>query len=377
MCCWAEATAATGVLTLTAESGASTVVRFSRTGGGTVTKTVTGDGANPVAVVLSNDDLATLGSGSISVTAVATDKAGNKSSTTNLSFNLNTSTTPPVAIDLNRDGAIGYSQVVMDVNGDGQLDHTAWVGPNDGLLVWDKYLDGMVRSPSQFVFATQAGQTDLQGLAAQFDTNHDGVFDAQDALFGQFAVWQDRNQNGATDMGEVRSLADWGIQSMALKSDGVLRSPATGVHESGRSTTTNADGTQMLVADASFDFATLTRVAVSSAVLGQVDLASDASANLLRVSLQDVLAQPTPNLFNASNTSTINGTGLKGTEAKHQLMVRGSANDFAQVSNLSTDWSPTDTVVACEGQSYSVYNAKTSDAQLLIDLRMVNASHVL
>ena len=68
---------------------------------------------------------------------------------------------------------------------------------------------------------------------------------------------------------------------------------------------------------------------------------------------------------------------MKGTEAKHQLMVRGSANDFAQVGNLSTDWSPTDTVVACEGQSYSVYNAKTSDAQLLIDLRMVNASHVL
>jgi hypothetical protein len=314
--------------------------------------------------------------------ATQTDAAGNQSvasveHTVNYTTTTTTSTTPPVVIDLNRDGAIGYSHVVMDVNGDGQLDHTAWVGRNDGLLVWDKYLDGMVRSPSQFVFATQAGQTDLQGLAAQFDTNHDGVFDAQDALFGQFAVWQDRNQNGATDMGEVRSLADWGILSMALKSDGVLLSPATGVHEAGRSTTTNADGTQMLVADASFDFATLTRVAVSSAVHGQVDLASDASANVLRVSLQDVLAQPTPNLFNASNTSTISGTGLNGTEAKHQLMVRGSANDFAQVSNLSTDWSPTDTVVACEGQSYCVYNAKTSDAQLLIDLRMVNASHVL
>ena len=98
---------------------------------------------------------------------------------------------------------------------------------------------------------------------------------------------------------------------------------------------------------------------------------------MLRITLQDVLAQTAPNLFNAGNTSTISGTGLNGTEGKHQLMVRGSANDFAQVSNLSTDWSPTNTVVACEGQSYSVYNAKTCDAQLLIDLRMVNASHVL
>jgi hypothetical protein len=59
------------------------------------------------------------------------------------------------------------------------------------------------------------------------------------------------------------------------------------------------------------------------------------------------------------------------------LMVRGDANDFAQVSNLSTDWAPTHTVVACDGHQYSVYNAKTGDAQLLIDMHIVNASHVL
>jgi hypothetical protein len=133
----------------------------------------------------------------------------------------------------------------------------------------------------------------------------------------------------------------------------------------------------MLVADASFDFATLTRVELSSTVHGQVNLASDASANVLRITLQDVLAQPTLNLFNASNTSTISGTSLKGTEAKHQFMVRGSANDFAQVSNLSTDWSPTDTVVAYEGHHFKVYNASFGAAQLLIDMHIVNASHVL
>jgi hypothetical protein len=98
---------------------------------------------------------------------------------------------------------------------------------------------------------------------------------------------------------------------------------------------------------------------------------------VLRVTLQDVLAQPALNLFNAHNTTAVSGAGLNGTEAKHQLMVRGDANDFAQVSNLSTDWAPTHTVVACEGHQYSMYNAKTGDAQLLIDLRMVNASHVL
>ena len=98
---------------------------------------------------------------------------------------------------------------------------------------------------------------------------------------------------------------------------------------------------------------------------------------MLRVTLQDVLAQPALNLFNAHNTTAVSGAGLNGTEAKHQLMVRGDANDFAQVSNLSTDWAPTHTVVACEGHQYSVYNAKTGDAQLLIDMHIVNASHVL
>ena len=116
---------------------------------------------------------------------------------------------------------------------------------------------------SQFAFARHGGETDLQGLAAQFDTNHDGVFDAQDALFGEFAVWQDGNQNGATDTGEVRSLADWGIASMDLQSDGENRQPAPGVNESGRTTASTSDGSSWLVADASFDFTTLTPVAVT------------------------------------------------------------------------------------------------------------------
>ena len=115
-------------------------------------------------------------------------------------------TTPPVVIDLNRDGALSYSQAVIDVNRDGQLDHSAWVAPQDGVLVWDKHHDGQVHDASQFMFATTPGETDLQGLAAQFDTNHDGVFDAQDAKFTEFAVWQDSNQNGVSDAGEMLSL---------------------------------------------------------------------------------------------------------------------------------------------------------------------------
>jgi hypothetical protein len=87
-----------------------------------------------------------------------------------------------------------------------------------------------------------------------FDTNRDGVFNAQDEKFGEFMVWQDSNQNGVSDAGEVRSLADWGIASIDLVSDGVQRNPADGVTEAGRSTATTIDGQSILVSDAAFAF---------------------------------------------------------------------------------------------------------------------------
>ncbi len=315
-------------------------------------------------------------SGTHSITVKQTDTAGNVSSISSAyTFAI---ATPPVAIDLNRDGQIGYSQVVMDVYGDGRLAHTAWVAQGDGLLVWDKFNDGVVHERSQYVFATTSDQTDLQGLAAQFDSNHDGVFDAADAAFADFGVWQDANQDGVTDAGEFTGLADWGISAIALNSDGLQRQPAPGVTEQGHSSARLSDGTSLLVADARFDVALLSEVALTSAVQGQVDLASDGAANVLQLSLQDVLGQGTQNLFNALNTTAISGTGLAANEAQHQLLVRGDANDFVKLDKLSTDWTATDTVVAVNGHNFCVYKANHTHAQLLIDQLMVqNPSHVL
>jgi hypothetical protein len=173
-------------------------------------------------------------------------------------------TIAPVVLDLNRDGQLSYGQVTMDVNGDGHLDTTAWAAASDGVLVWDKYADGLVHNNSQYAFAQYAttyrmGQpaTDLQGLADAFDSNRDGVFDAQDAQFAEFKVWQDADQDGVSDAGEVRSLSDWGIASINLVSDGVVRQPAPGVTEAGRSTALAVDGSTVLVGDVSFEVQSL------------------------------------------------------------------------------------------------------------------------
>ncbi|MBW8886118.1 MAG: hypothetical protein JF616_00035, partial [Fibrobacteres bacterium] len=58
-----------------------------------------------------------------------------------------------------------------------------------------------------------------QGFAAlaAFDSNQDGVVDAQDIRFNELRIWQDSNSNHATDAGELRSLSDHGIASLNLR----------------------------------------------------------------------------------------------------------------------------------------------------------------
>ena len=66
-------------------------------------------------------------------------------------------------------------------------------------------------------------------------------------------VWQDVNGDGASNSGEVKTLADWKIASIDLTSDGIASSPATGVHGSGRTVATLENGTRMVVADVAIE----------------------------------------------------------------------------------------------------------------------------
>jgi hypothetical protein len=234
----------------------------------------------------------------------------------------NNDSVAPVVLDLNRDGDLSYSQTLMDVNGDGQLDQTAWAGAQDGVLVWDKYADGVVHDNSQYAFSQYgaAGSTDLQGLAAGFDTNHDGEFNAQDAKFAEFKVWQDGNGNGVSDVGEVRSLAEVGIEAIQLTSDGVVRAPAVGVQEAGRSTAQLADGGQMLVADAAFAFQTVPQldfagfVAQAQAESKAQPLPAQASVKLF---LYDMIQGATAAEQGIGALFAAEGEGLSAPEPQH------------------------------------------------------------
>ena len=125
---------------------------------------------------------------------------------------------------------------------------TAWVDSNDGLLA-EQNADGSIK----IVFATQAGETDLQGLAKTSDTNHDGVLDGQDSSFSKFGVWQDANSDGVLQAGEFKSLDATGIASIALKSTGDPHSTANGdVAVHGQTTYTTKDGVAHIAEDVGF-----------------------------------------------------------------------------------------------------------------------------
>ena len=184
---------------------------------------------------------------------VLTDRDGDTASAA-LSVTI-TALAPPVVIDLDGDGVEFTSSaagVRFDYDGDGTAESTAWVGRDDALLAIDKNGDGKVSDGSELVFGGN-GLSDLQGLAATYDSNSDGKLDAADADFAKFGVWQDANGNGVSDPGEYRSLVDAGIVSIALVSDGQGYIAANGeVVVRGEATYTRADGSSGKLADAAF-----------------------------------------------------------------------------------------------------------------------------
>jgi VCBS repeat-containing protein len=89
--------------------------------------------------------------------------------------------------------------------------------------------------------------------------------------------------------------------------------------------------------------------------LEQVDMVTDTSANMVSLSLADVLSLPS-------------------TGGVYKLMLSGAAND--KVMLAEGEWTDTGAVVDQGGQSYAVYTGTNdSSAQLLIDQQMLQSQH--
>ena len=276
----------------------------------------------------------------------------------------------PVALDLDGDGVEFVSAAAgayFDFNNDGSPEATAWVGKDDGLLVFDANGDGRATSAAEIVFARD-GLTDLQALAADYDSNHDGVLTAADDNFGLFGVWQDANGNGVTDAGEFRSLSDAGIVSIGLVSDGVAYSAANGeVAVAGQSAYTRSDGSTGIVADAAFLTA-----AVQNRSADQVR-SGNLTTSIVAASLVGLIVDENPAAANNSDND------LPGRVVSESGTFTGGFEPVViadlHPATVQMAFAPSGDFVQRSGDVDSSLRA-ADDADFRIDMPAVSSSHV-
>lgn len=160
----------------------------------------------------------------------------------------------PLVLDLDGDGIetldISKSNISFDMNNDNFAEKMGWASGDDGMLAIDKNNNGIIDDQSElFGSVNTKGFEDLR----LYDSNGDNVIDAKDEQFLNLKVWQDINENGITDAGELKTLNELGIQSISLGYHTVNKDDNFNkiVEES---TFTKSDGSKGIIADVLFAY---------------------------------------------------------------------------------------------------------------------------
>lgn len=129
----------------------------------------------------------------------------------------------PFVIDLGNNGlqltSPTDSKARFDYDGKGYSYKTGWIGADDGLLVKINPDKQNIQITRDELLGASTGDA-LTELTAM-DTNNDGLVDRKDASFDNLAIWNDKNQDGITDINEIISLDDLGIASFSLKATNI------------------------------------------------------------------------------------------------------------------------------------------------------------
>jgi len=285
------------------------------------------------------------------------------------------------------------------VANNGVLGTTGWIAPGSGLLVRDINHDGVINNGAELfgngtLLADGSHATDGFDALAQFDSNHDGKIDAQDAVFQELKVWRDANGDGISQANELLSLQDLGIASFKLSAAQGNAVENGNVHGLVSSYTTT-DGVVHELADVWFQQGAQTSLTTDTSGLttlkmvstGQsLDLTAVGTGNLQGVDVIDLSAGSANKLtLDLSKVLSISGVdfvisgGLSGGSyhfvndvARHQLIISGDATDSLVSSGGFVD---TGLTAIINAHSYEVYN-HNNDAQLLID-QAINRTAVL
>ena len=138
-------------------------------------------------------------------------------------FHLAEVTRSPLILDLNGDGVSTIAMsagVHFDQNNNRFAELSGWVAPTDGLLVRDLNGNGQIDGGYE-LFGDNTllanGQKAANGFASlsELDINLDGVVDSIETSAAGVMIWKDVNQNGITDAGELLTLNQAGVSSLA------------------------------------------------------------------------------------------------------------------------------------------------------------------
>jgi hypothetical protein len=215
-----------------------------------------------------------------------------------INFNLSRFVPPqtcPIILDLDGDGVetLALTEgVTFDIDNDGNIDRTGWVGKDDGLLVMDVNQDGMINDAGE-LFGEEMIKSDGTKASDGFDalrdidSNNDGLFDSNDDAYDDVKIWQDGNSDGVSQEHELYSLLDVGVDSINLNSHSVSENNEgnwTGL----RSTWDGTDGVSHDVDDVWFAYYTeQDNVLDLSDLLDSGEVQMDSLDHYLRFEQQD------------------------------------------------------------------------------------------
>ena len=177
----------------------------------------------------------------------------------------------PITLDLNGDGihttALGETEGRFDLLNNDKPIESGWLSGEDAFLAVDTNGNGIIDDRSElFGGAIGDGFAKLAG----YDSNNDGVVDAQDANFSDLQVWQDSNENHQTDEGELISLDEAGIASLNVDYTNQYAEDNGNVLLE-RGTATSTEGESIDMADVYFNIAPTAEELEGSDVDVQID----------------------------------------------------------------------------------------------------------
>jgi hypothetical protein len=122
------------------------------------------------------------------------------------------------------------------------------------------------------------------------------VFDANDARFGEFLIWQDRDEDGVSDAGELVSLLSAGITSIGLTITPALPSDEGNQSILGLSTFTRADGSTGAVGDVALRWDEIAQTTSAAASTTNSDAESAATSAMMTTLNSTALSTATQQL---------------------------------------------------------------------------------